>query len=144
MSQTILRKAGQEYSVGSAYNVPKQWEIWIADQTGSRAATIPPVPGDPTKDHRAFVIISPSKANSNGSEVVCMPLSTKSFQKTFEVILDASGVPGRYPLEQSFVKCFQPQSLNTEFLYGPAGFVADAQKREDIQELLQDYLGIPT
>lgn len=141
---TKVRKKGSvsphNYQRASAHNIPKQWDIWVVDQLESRANAIPPVPSDPSKPYRLFVVISPDDRNTNGSDIVVMPISTNQFIRTFEVTLKAG--TGNLP-KDSYVKCHQPQSLHTKYLYGPFGNVDDAQLTEDIQEKLKDYLEIP-
>lgn len=144
MTGTKVRKGGSlspsNYQKASAYNIPKQWEIWLVDQANSRANSIPPVPSDPTKPYRLFIVISPDDRNTNGADVVVLPISSHPFIKTFEVCL-RKGVGN--VLNDSYIKCHHPQSIFTDFLYGPFGKVDEAQLTEDVQEKLKDYLEIP-
>ncbi len=139
MNSTILRQGPGNLLKASVANVPKQFEVWVVDQELSRKHSIPPTPADPSKPYRPFIILSPNSANSSGSDIVCLPLSTKQFQKMFEVFISTSeGIR-----EDSYVKCYQPQTLHTDYLYGPVAYIKNAQIHEDIQEKLKEFLDIP-
>lgn len=110
------------------------------NQTASRAATNPPTPPDPDKDDRPFIIISPDAYNSGGQEVVCLPLSGKSFVATFEVELTPKLVAGLTKV--SYVKCFKPVTIDVKYLKEYRGKLSDAAKIKDIKDTLKEFLDL--
>lgn len=140
-NKTIRRPAGspknRRLNPAGPNNVPKQWEVWVVDQDQSRANTHPPLPSDPDKSDRPFLVISTDESNSSGDDLVCLPISTKPYQPGFEVKLSAGDAGLR---EESYVKCYQPQTIHHTYFHGPLGLLSDVTKQDNIKIRLKRFL----
>lgn len=136
MTSAKTRKAGT-----TPHRPPMRWEVWQVDQAASRAATHPPVPPDPDKDERPFIIISPDQYNSGGQEVVGLPISGEEFVPTFEVeLMPAAVLGGTEPLTKiSYVKCYKPVTIDVQYLKTYRGRLTSAAKIKEIKDTVKEF-----
>jgi len=119
-------------------NYPEKWDICGVAQKKSRDATTPPIPADPVRSHRFFVIISPSLYNQNGDFYTCLPITSEIFHQAFDVLIKRD--TDNDLTHDSHVNCSRITTIEGKYLTVKWGKITDSKVKEAIRDRLQVFL----